>query len=111
MYLQPLNDETTFATATHTETTAAAKAAIRTSRDSLHEQEKLESITDPIPTAAQRTILRSQETGQWLQTADMEFRDALHLRYCRTPSNLPTHCDGCGAQFSIAHGLECKKGP
>ena len=37
-------------------------------------------------------------------------RDALHLRYCITPPNLPTHCDGCGAKFSIAHGLECKKG-
>ena len=22
----------------------------------------------------------------------------------------PTHCDGCGAKFSIAQGLECKKG-
>ena len=22
----------------------------------------------------------------------------------------PTHCDGCGAKFSIAHGLECEKG-
>ena len=40
----------------------------------------------------------------------MEFRDALHIRYCRTPSNLPTHCDGFGARFSVAHGLECKKG-
>ena len=40
---------------------------------------------------------------------DMEFRDALHLRYCRTPTNLPTHCDGCGAKFSIVHGLECKE--
>ena len=39
-----------------------------------------------------------------------QFRYALHLRYCRTPPNLPTHCDGCGAQFSIAHGHECKKG-
>ena len=23
---------------------------------------------------------------------------------------IPTHCDGCGADFSKAHGLECKKG-
>ena len=40
----------------------------------------------------------------------MEFRDALHLRYCRIPLNFPTHCDGCGAKFSIAHGLECTEG-
>ena len=39
-----------------------------------------------------------------------KFRDALHLRYCKTPPNLPTHCNGCGAKFSISHGLECKKG-
>ena len=38
---------------------------------------------------------------------DMEFRDALHLRYCRTPLNLTTHCH---AQFSIALGLEWRKG-
>ena len=44
--------------------------------------------------ATKRTILRSQETGKWLQTppsyfngtclSDMKFSDALHLRYCRT---------------------------
>ena len=117
--ISALKDETTFETANHTQTMATAKAAIRTSRDNLHEQE-LKRITDPIPAATKCTILRSQETGQWLQTppsyvngtclTDMEFRDALHLRYCRTPPNLPTHCDGCGAKFSIAHGLECKKG-
>ena len=33
----------------------------------------------------------------------------MHLRYCRTPSNLPTHCDDRGAKFSIAHVLKCKK--
>ena len=88
---------------------AGAQVAIRTFKDSLHELE-LKRITDPIPAATKRTILRSQETGKWLQTppsyvnmvrgtclSDMEFRDALHLRYCRTPPNLPTHCDGCGA--------------
>ena len=42
--------------------------------------------------------------------SDLEFRDSLHLRYARAPPNLPNHCDGCGAKFSIAHGLECKKG-
>ena len=49
--------------------------------------------------------------NQWFQTAMQkklttncrEFSDALL-------PNLPTHCDGCGAKFSIDHGLECKKG-
>ena len=50
----------------HTQTMTATKAAIRTSRKSLHEQE-LKRFTDPISAATKRTILRSQETGQWLQ--------------------------------------------
>ena len=66
---------------------AAAKAAIRTSRDSLHKQE-LKRITDPVleqqPNApfseakkqANGYTLRSQETGKWLhphQVTSMEL--------------------------------------
>ena len=36
-----------------------------------------------------------QETGVWLQTP---------------PPNIPTYCDSCRARFSVAHGLDCKKG-
>ena len=54
------------------------------------------------------TNLRYGGNGTCL--SDMEFRFALHLRYCRTSPNLPTHCDRCGARFSTAHGLACKKG-
>ena len=113
-----LKDETTSACPNH----GSSYAAIRTTRDRLHKQE-LKRITYPITAATKRTLLRSQETGKWLQTQPSyymsmkrasliwnEFRDVLHLRHCRTPPNLPTHCDGCGAEFSIAHGLECKKG-
>ena len=46
---------------------AEAKSPIRTSRDSLHEQEP-KRITDPIPAATKRTILGSQETDKWLQS-------------------------------------------
>ena len=67
---------------------AAANAAIRTSRDSLEEQE-LKRITDPIPVATKRTILRIQETGMWLQTApsyDTSMELASLIR------NLEMHC-------------------
>ena len=91
----------------------AAHAAIRHKRE-------LKRITDPIPSATIRNIIRTQETGKGLQAppsnvdgtcrSGLEFRDALHLRYFRPPPNLPAHRDGCRAKFSIARGLECKKG-
>ena len=39
-----------------------------------------------------------------------EWRDALFLRYILEPPELPTHCNGCQAKFSITHDLDCKKG-
>ena len=40
--------------------------------------------------------------------SEMDVRETLHLSYCRASSNLPTHCDGCGAKFFIAHRFEYK---
>ena len=51
-----------------------------------------------------------EEEWRFLLICAGNFRDALHVRYCRRPPYLPTHCDGCGAKFSTAHGIECKKG-
>jgi hypothetical protein len=39
-----------------------------------------------------------------------EFRDALLIRHARTPGDLPSHCDICGAKFDVRHALECKVG-
>ena len=39
-----------------------------------------------------------------------EWRDALFLRYGLEHLDLPTHCDGCQAKFTISHTLDCKKG-
>ena len=38
-----------------------------------------------------------------------EWIDYLFLKYGIEPPNLPSHCDGCGADFYIYHDLDCKK--
>jgi hypothetical protein len=44
------------------------------------------------------------------ELSSQEFRDALLIRHARTPGDLPSHCDGCGAKFDVRHALECKVG-
>ena len=39
-----------------------------------------------------------------------EFRDALALRYGRTPTSFATHCDADGEEFTVCHALNCEKG-
>ena len=48
--------------------------------------------------------------GNHFQMNAMEFRDALALRYGRTPINLPSHCDADEEIFDINHALNCAKG-
>ena len=54
------------------------------------------------------SVLPSTVAGTDLSA--QEFRDALCMRYGRTPKDLPTHCDGCGSKFTMQHALQCKKG-
>ena len=42
--------------------------------------------------------------------SSLEFRDALRIRYGLTPINLASHCNGCGAPFTISHAMCCKIG-
>ena len=39
-----------------------------------------------------------------------KWRDALLLRYGLEPPDLPTHCYGCQAKFSISHSPDFRKG-
>ena len=44
------------------------------------------------------------------ELGSQEWRDAFFLRYGLEPPDLPKYYDGCEAQFSISHDLDCKKG-
>ena len=42
--------------------------------------------------------------------APSQFRDGLAIRYQRQPSCIPIKCNGCSANFTLQHGLDCKTG-
>ena len=54
------------------------------------------------------TVLPLREEGYDMSAT--QFRDQLVIRYHHEPSGLPASCDGCGAPFSLQHGLDCAKG-
>ena len=45
-----------------------------------------------------------------MELGEQQWRESLFLRYGIEASDLPDHCNGCRAEFSIYHALECKKG-
>ena len=67
-----------------------------------------------------KRLARIGESGAWLtQTPDKlngtllsmeEWRDNVRLQYGMRPVGLCERCDGCGAGFTVEHGLSCKKG-
>ena len=42
--------------------------------------------------------------------SEVEFRDALSVRYNKNLIASPTFCDGCQSPFTLRHALACKKG-
>ena len=70
----------------------------------------------------QRAIQRAVagKTGAWIsampiarsgnELSAIQFRDGVDMHYARPLQKLPSHCDGCGAQFSQSHALNCMKG-
>jgi hypothetical protein len=67
-----------------------------------------------------KRLERLGKTGAWLTVIPdrfggtalslQEWHDNISLRYGKTPKGLPRSCDGCGAGFTVEHGLNCKKG-
>ena len=51
------------------------------------------------------TVLPKQDNF-FSMSAD-EFRDALSLRYGRTPPKMPSSCDADGETFDLKHALNC----
>ena len=96
--------------------TAAAKE-----RDELFARRSSQLIAS-LPPLAQRTLSRivKGNASGWLTVLPLrqegydltstQFRDQLAIRYGHEPSHLPSHCDGCGASFTLQHALDCPKG-
>ncbi|KAL7516855.1 hypothetical protein ACHAWF_000086, partial [Thalassiosira exigua] len=59
-------------------------------------------------TEAWLTVMPHKLHGALLSTG--EWHDNAHIWYGIRPSVLCDRCDGCGAPFSVEHGLSCKKG-
>ena len=87
-----------------------------------HDSEVLENILGLLSPGQKRAVDRAIEgrTSGWLGVlpvachrlglSEVEFRDALALRYHRPLLRIPPQCDGCGAPFSPTHALVCQKG-
>ena len=52
---------------------------------------------------------RPLHSHPWTILHKGQFRDALYLRYGWDPVRLPEKC-GCGAQFNVAHAMQCMVG-
>ena len=105
----------------HVSTVLTARRQDAVSRDVFYGQQFDELLRDFDP-YRQRAILRAkdQNISAWLSAlplvknhfdlAAQEFRDALALRYKKSLSQMPKLCDGCGAEFSTEHALDCRFG-
>jgi len=86
------------------------------------QQEAVEEILKELPEQQRNSVQRklTMKCSTWLTIvptqnygfamSSTQLRDALALRYGRTPTNLTTHCDADGEEFAVCHALNCKKG-
>mgnify|MGYP006186617991 CR=1 FL=1 len=83
-------------------------------------KEVVEDISQRRGPKVRKRLERMMETGAWLtaipdrmsgtELSFQEWHDNISLRYGMVPRGLPRKCDGCGAGFTVEHGLNCKKG-
>ena len=84
------------------------------------EQAFVEKLSASASKAVKKRLERIGQCGNWLTSppnklngnllSAEEWRDNARLRYGLRPIGLCERCDGCGAGFTVEHGLSCKKG-
>ena len=122
--IQAVQGKISFQSADHLSTKQDVLAELRPRREEAYKS-TMTSLLSALPNAdgkgmLSRSIGRAGDTGQWLSCMPStvsgtelgcdEFRDALRLRYGRTPAFLPEKCDGCGSNFTLEHAFTCKVG-
>ena len=82
----------------------------------------LSEVISSFSESKQRAVRRAADhpIGAWLSVtpsiknnaalSPREFRDRVATRYHKPLVQMPSVCDGCGAEFSVDHGLNCPKG-
>ena len=85
-------------------------------------EELLGELLNELPADQVRTVKRINEgsLSAWLTAlpiaaesfdlSEVEFRDALSVRYNKNLNASPTFCDDCQSPFTLRHALACKKG-
>ena len=84
-------------------------------------EELLGELLNELPADQVRAVKRIDEgsLSAWLTAlsiaaenfdlSEVEFRDALSVRYNKNLDASPTFCDGCQSPFTLRHALACKK--
>ena len=84
-------------------------------------EELLGELLNELPADQVRAVRRINEgnLSAWLTAlpiaaqnfflSEVEFRDALSVRYNKNLNDSPDLCDGCQSPFTLRHALACKK--
>ena len=112
--MSALRGQVPFWTADHAACLRDGRAAVRR-QNVAKAMASLEMSIARAPVEVTRWLRRETKTGAWLtvqpstvneiELGAQEWRDAALLRYGLEPPDLPKHCDGYNAKFSIFHAL------